>query len=284
MSEPVTVPTGQLLLIDFASTPARLCRLAPQILSRHLAEAGVGDAEISLAPKASEARLRAFRLYTPVARALFLGPPGDPPGSGTPSPGLIGVAEEWLHGEGGSGAELLALVFSAEVPLTWDSLRPVVDAALPGATYLPVIAATPGAQMASVVLGTFFGSGVSLNIAGKKWPFRQVAARMRNLSLALRTRAAELPELTWAGVTASAESWSLYMPDSTAWTEDDVGPVWYQLLPAAQLDRLGGPPVGAVRLAGGRYELTIGEPEQWVPGHPAGDAVRAHARRLLGAR
>jgi hypothetical protein len=72
VSEPVTVPAGQLLLIDFASTPARLCRLAPQILSRHLAKAGVGDAEIGLAPKASEARLRAFRLYTPVARARCL--------------------------------------------------------------------------------------------------------------------------------------------------------------------------------------------------------------------
>jgi hypothetical protein len=49
-----------------------------------------------------------------------------------------------------------------------ESLRPVVDAALPGAAYLPVISAIPGKQMASAVLGSLFGSGIWLNIAGKK--------------------------------------------------------------------------------------------------------------------
>lgn len=35
------------------------------------------------------------------------------------------------------------------------------------------------------------------------------------------------------------------------------------------------------RQPGGRIELTIGEPEQWVPGHPGHDAVRQQARRVL---
>lgn len=33
--------------------------------------------------------------------------------------------------------------------------------------------------------------------------------------------------------------------------------------------------------SGAGIELTIGEPEQWVPGHPGHDAVRQQARRVL---
>jgi hypothetical protein len=34
-------------------------------------------------------------------------------------------------------------------------------------------------------------------------------------------------------------------------------------------------------LPSGRFELTIGEPEQWVPGHRDHDAIRARARHIL---
>jgi len=40
-------------------------------------------------------------------------------------------------------------------------------------------------------------------------------------------------------------------------------------------NRLGSPVVP------GRFELTIGEPEQWVPGHWDHKAVRARARHIL---
>jgi hypothetical protein len=63
--------------------------------------------------------------------------------------------------------------------------------------------------------------------------------------------------------------------------ESEAGPMWYQVLSGTQLARLGGPPPGAAELAGGRFELTIGEPEQWVPGHRDHDAIRARARYLL---
>jgi hypothetical protein len=47
---PVTIPGGQLLMIDYSSTPLRLCCETPGILSRHLAAAGVRDARINLPP------------------------------------------------------------------------------------------------------------------------------------------------------------------------------------------------------------------------------------------
>jgi len=63
--------------------------------------------------------------------------------------------------------------------------------------------------------------------------------------------------------------------------EFGAGPMWYQVLSRAQLERLRGLPPGAVELASGRFELTIGEPEQWVSGHRDHKAVRARARHIL---
>ena len=88
----------------------------------------------------------------------------------------------------------------------------------------------------------------------------------------------------WAGVTAQANPsppFRLHLPNPAVESEFDAGPMWYQVLSQAQLERLGGLPPGAVELAAGRFELTIGEPEQWVPGHRDHDAARARARHIL---
>jgi hypothetical protein len=283
VSDPVTLPDGQLLMIDFASTPSRLCREAPGILARHLEEAGVRDAEIGLAPRVSNARMAAIQSYSPVARALLLGVSGTPRpgGKDVPPPALISLGEEWLRGQQQPRTELMTLIISTEVSLTWETLRPVADAALPSGNAIPVLAIDAGSTMTSVLLGEFFGHGVALNIAGKKWGFRQVASRMRSQRNLIRTRASVLSELAWAGVTASGQGMDLIFPDATAWGEADLGPMWYQMLSEAQLRRLGAPPPDAAELPGGRFELTIGEPEQWVPGHPQRDAIRAHARRIF---
>jgi hypothetical protein len=57
--------------------------------------------------------------------------------------------------------------------------------------------------------------------------------------------------------------------------------MWYQILTEEQLRYLGGVPAGGVVLPDGRAELTVGEPDQWIPGHPDHEAVRAQARELL---
>jgi hypothetical protein len=64
----------------------------------------------------------------------------------------------------------------------------------------------------------------------------------------------------------------------------DPSPLWFQILTAEQVRALGGPPPGSVPLPDGRAELTVGEPEEWVPGHPRHEAVRARARELLSPR
>jgi hypothetical protein len=55
------------------------------------------------------------------------------------------------------------------------------------------------------------------------------------------------------------------------------------VLSPGHLDRLGGSPPAAEPLGGGRVGLTVGEPEQWLPGNPDGAGVRARARELLAA-
>jgi hypothetical protein len=86
------------------------------------------------------------------------------------------------------------------------------------------------------------------------------------------------PFLVWAGAMALPRTWYLTMAGEPP---DEIrnGPMWYQLLSKDRLHRLGGPPPGAVLLPGGRVELTIGEPEQWLPGHPEHAVVLA---RLSG--
>jgi hypothetical protein len=93
---PVTIPGGQLLMIDYSSTPPRLCCETPGILARHLAAAGVRDAQIDLAPTLNEQRYGIVGSLTPVARAGIRAPwpctpmtgswrvCRSPPGSSTP--------------------------------------------------------------------------------------------------------------------------------------------------------------------------------------------------------
>jgi hypothetical protein len=58
---------------------------------------------------------------------------------------------------------------------------------------------------------------------------------------------------------------------------------WYQVLTAGHLDRLGGLPAGARVLREGVAELTLGSPEQWLPGHPDAPTLRTEGRALLSA-
>ena len=88
----------------------------------------------------------------------------------------------------------------------------------------------------------------------------------------------------WAGVTshtAMPHTQNVYRPGRAMQDEFGAGPMWYQVLSRTQLERLRGLPPGAAELASGRFELTIGEPEQWVPGHQDHKAIRARARHIL---
>ncbi len=284
VAAPVTIPGGQLLVIDYSSTPQRMSRLTPAILMVHLQSAGVQDAQISLAPELSEQRYGILGSFTPVARGGIRAPVGRYPSGGflqvPPAARLLDVATGWLRGQYAPGMELLDLVIATGVPVTWDNLRPVVERVLRSGGYTTLIVSDLATRAATAVLGTFADRGISLAAAGVGWSPDRVADQMRDLRSRIRGIATEVG---WAGVTSHAASRrapNVYVP-KVAQDESEAGPMWYQVLSPAQLERLGGPPPGAEQMPDGRFELTIGEPEQWVPGHRDHDAIRARARYIL---
>jgi hypothetical protein len=287
ISGPVTIPVGQLLMIDYSDTPSKLCAQTPVILTRHLEAAGVRNARIGLAPELSEERYAFLGSLTPLAWA-GLRVDATPYQTGRfesvqLAPRLIGVASQWLRSQRPPEMELLNLVISTPVPVDWDSIQPVVTGVLGSGGYTTLIASDFSTRAAVAVLGDFRETGVTLRAAGADRNAEWIAARMREQREVIRATAADVG---WAGVTSHpnpSPTATLDLPDLTISTELDAGPMWYQVLSAPQLGRLGGPPPGAVALPGDRYELTIGEPEQWVPGHPDHDAIRAEARRLFPA-
>jgi hypothetical protein len=285
VADPVTIPGGQLLMIDYSSTPPRLCRQTPGILLRHLEAARVRNAQIGLAPRLSGRKNRVLGSLTPVAWArLRADVPPHPDGGLAAVPHaqrLIDVATGWLRGQSRPGMELLGLVISAGVPLTWDAVAPVVSDVLASGGYTTLVASDFRARAAVAVLGDLALTGVSLRAASAPPAVEQVAAAMRGQRDVIR---AAVAEVGWAGVTAyrnPSPSSRLAAPDLAVRDEFGAGPMWYQVLSPAQLERLRALPPGAVELASGRFELTIGEPEQWVPGHRDHDAVRARARYIL---
>jgi hypothetical protein len=92
VATPVAIPGGQLLVIDYSSTPQRMSRLTPAILMVHLHAVGVQDAQISLAPELSEQRYGILGSFTPVARGGMRAPVGRYPPGGScgyrPPPGF----------------------------------------------------------------------------------------------------------------------------------------------------------------------------------------------------
>jgi hypothetical protein len=283
---PVTIPGGQLLMIDYSSTPPRLCCETPGILARHLAAAGVRDAQIDLAPTLSEQRYGIVGSLTPVARAGIRAPvapyPGDGFLAGVPlASRLIDTATQWLRGQYHAGMELLDLIISTGVPVTWDNLRPVAESVLASRGETTLIVSDLATRAAAAALGACGHTGISLGVAGPDPAPERVAGHMRSLRAVIRGIAADVG---WAGVTSHAampHTQNVYRPGRAMQDEFGAGPMWYQVLSRAQLERLRGLPPGAAEVAPGRFELTIGEPEQWVPGHRDHTAVRARARHIL---
>lgn len=283
VGEPVPVPGGVLMMIDFANTPPVAAREAPATLARHLEAAGVADAEISVARQLSNARFEILGALSPVARAWLRPPlPRFPPigltGLRVPDR-LVTAAADWLRAQARPDAELTGLIASIAVPLTWESLQPVAAGVLATGSQLTVIATDFRGTASAITLGVLFQTGVSLAAAGGD--SNQVTDWMRGQRELISSLAAEIG---WAGVAAHASSpYPVYLPPDGPGSPEDTqpGPLWYQVLPAADLARAGRTIPGAVDVAGGRVEITIGEPGQWLPGHPDHDRILARARDLL---
>lgn len=281
--EPIRVPNGHLLIMDTGATPPRAAATIPEVLADHLRRARVEDARIGVMPQIGQRYSVIFDTFAPTATALLAGPPEPPGGAELPllDQWLVDTALGWLHAHRPDGLPPLMLIGSAEAQLDWDGVRTAVDDALRAALTVVVLATDFETVGASAVLGDLLGTGIALHASGRRsaTDLREVMIRQRALIRDLAGR--DRPR--WAGVTAQADArWTVM--GNAADDEESFEPMWYQLLSTDRVRRLGGPPPGAVELADGRVELTVGEPEQWIPGHPGRDTVLASARHALAGR
>jgi len=278
---PIPVPGGGILQIHAGNTPPEM-RIGeiPRLLAQSLELAGITDATVGPAP-AMGTRYEVLGSLGPAVRTVLCGPPPLPGGDkrGVPS-ALIDIAVEWLRGEFQPGWELQALLIAAEIPVTWENLRSVIDGGLRALMSVSVIAADFTASGAAIELGECLGTGVAMSAARAGWTTAEITSHMLQMREELRGHA-QRPELWLASVTAAPDDRSLRHAGLTNWSEDFHHLAWYQILSPERLRLLGGPPPGSAELPGGRVELTVGGPEQWLPGHPDHEAVRDRAAQLL---
>lgn len=282
---PVPVPGGCVLIIHAGNTPPEMdIGAIPRLLSGHLESAGITEAEVRPAPLMGE-RYGNLGVLEPVVRTVLCGPP--PPAGRREAvlhPELTGIALEWLRAESQPGWEPRALLSGAEVPVSWDMLSPAIAGGLKGLPTVTAVATDFASGAAAIVAGECLGSGVAMAAARAGRPARETAAAMRQARELVRAHA-RLPRLWLASVTAEPASGNygaaLLLNRLMNWHEDFLHAAWYQLLSPERLRLLGGPPPGAAELPGGRIELTVGEPEQWIAGHPDYHSVRERAARLL---
>jgi hypothetical protein len=279
---PIRAPGGSLLMLHAGNiAPEMNIRDIPGILVRRLEEAGITDAKVTRARQITS-RYQTLESFGPLARAVICGPGRLGPGHPTPSlkPELMSVAEAWLRAKAPPGWELLALLISAEIPVTFETLGPVVLGGLKGLGCVSAITSDFASGAAGIVLGQCLGQGIALSEHLAEWGAADIAAGMRDLRDLVRSHA-QSPQMSWAYVTAEPENRYLWLDEGMHPDEWRVDAHWYQVLSAERLGLIGGPPRGSVELPGGRIELTVGEPEQWIPGHPDRDAVQEQARGLL---
>jgi hypothetical protein len=280
----VPLPDGPAVVVDVGAMPPAVLRDLPRVLVDRLAGAGVTDA-VLVRPPNSVWRYEPLRELAPAARALLRARPRD----GVPgAAALLDAAAEWLGGEGHE-APLRGLILSVEVD---------VEPAAVGEVIGPVLAAgSPAVLVRTGFAGTAAAAALDSKSDGRAEAAFTLAGEAGAAALhrqrdVIRSHAADL---VWAGITIEPDANGLLW--TRWWDRDDGGSarptvdglsdilvpdaMWCQVLSAGHIERLGGPPPGAVEVTPGRFELTVGEPDQWRPGHPDRDEVRAAGRELV---
>lgn len=300
VSGPIGLPDGFLLMVDLGSTPAALVARVLNLLVQRLSEAGVRDAWIGAGRRLGD-RYAAILGFGPAARAWLRGPLGRPFGhsDGRPPHWLRAIAIRWLAEHHPPGTGPIGVVVSVERPSSWPALD--ADLAWTLETGWPVAALASDFATAAAGLAVDGGPrdtqpAASLTAAGAAWTAGEVARELASQRDLIRAHA---DALVWAGASVALDARGLL---TVAWSDEQPGQapasgrrpdvrrladllvpdgMWYQLLGEGHLARLGGPPAGGRRLGADRVELTVGEPQQWMPGHPDRPAVQARARELL---
>jgi hypothetical protein len=298
LSPLIPVPDGQLMIVDFGRVPPATVRAVPELVARHLTDGGIRDAVVDTPQRIGD-RYATVTAFAPSARAWLRGPLGVPFGpAARDAPGyLLDLVVEWVRGEQ-PATQPIGVIVSAELALAWSTVSAALSPALATGSSVAVVASDfRTSAVAGAVQGRFGGTvpQASLTVAGPGWQPAAFVAAMARQRDALRAHAGRL---LWAGVTVSPDARDTL---SAVWNdrEPPAGPginrppgdrladvlvpdgMWYQILSPGHIARLSGPPPEAATLPDGRVELTIGAPEQWLPGHPDRPAVVARARELL---
>ena len=279
VSEPIPTPDGPMLLLDMEDVPLEELRTIPDLAVNRLVAAGIENAVVRQ-PALNDPRLEAVYTWTPAVRCWLRGR--------TDVAALFEAADTWLRDRAPADAAWFQYTVGALFPLAPDQARPAVQALVDAhdeATALVTDFAT-----SAHTINVQHRSHLTLPQAALSVVGTPAVAELHDLREFVRAHA---EHVVWAGVGAEPDardlitsnyndrtSSHLHDPDLVA---DLLVPdgLWFQLLTAGHLDRLGGPPPGAVELAPGVVELTVGEPEQWLPGHPDQFAIRQYARELL---
>ncbi|MBK0866943.1 MAG: hypothetical protein IJH84_25565 [Saccharopolyspora sp.] len=278
VSEPMRSPIGSLIMVDFGEDlPLSERERTPDLLAHRLDEHGVTDAEIGPAPAIGD-RYTALDAFSPIARGWLRGRagPDSPRVADRPGAEVVDLALRWLPSDQDEH-QLLGVFGSAEVELARQDLAAAVEAKLRtdgGMTLLSTDFSTGGF---AVGMGDFFRHGATIGAAG---PAVDVPEALRAQRELIRAGSGAL---AWgcAGIAERDRLFPYAHPHQASAKVRPTRPLWYQLLSEELLAALGGPPEGSRMLPDGRVELTIGEPEQWLPGHPDGAAMLRRARELL---
>ncbi|MFG1606107.1 hypothetical protein [Actinoplanes sp. NPDC049265] len=254
LSPVIALPGAYLLVVDFGSLPAEPVLTVPSLLGGWLRDGGVDDAEVGLG---RPGRLGELEGYGPAARAYLRG------GSAVPVDPVL----DWL-GDG----DLTLLVYGVEAHVPAGEVRPAVDRIPADRT---LVSGDPGVSLRAATLAgpvsAIGADAAALVAAGRDAAPVEVAAQMRAMREVLRRHTGALDR---AGVLAEPHTRRVLFPGTG---DGAIGPAWWQYFSAGAIRRRGGVPDGATTRPDGGVELTVGVPEQWLPGHPDGPAVRAAA-------
>lgn len=280
---PIPTPEGPMLLLDLADTPVEDLPAIPELVVLRLTEAGARTAEVRVPPERIH-ELEAVEGWAPAARCWLRGR--------GPTAALLDAGRAWLGERAPADAPWFQWSSGAMFPVTARQAGPAADSLLRAGYEATLLVSDfrAGGRALSVLAPSFGGPAqAALGAAGAGIEAPAEMYRAREL---VRARAGEL---CWAGVGVEPDARDLL---GVTWNDrtgarrqdprlvsDQLVPdgLWYQLLTAGHLARLGGAPPGAVELAPGVVELTVGEAAQWLPGHPQRDRVRARSRELLAA-
>ncbi|WP_460533690.1 hypothetical protein [Flindersiella endophytica] len=270
ISDPVRIPGGRLIHIDFHDLPASYRIRLPEALTDVLAGHGITDALVEAPARLGDRYLNLDR-FTPLVRTWLHDPrpEGAPRFTTRPSEALVEVALAWLREARQEQDQLIAVAGSGvEIPLSWSTLHAVVDDLLGSPSGRPtrvMLLSTDFADRAfAAELGTLNGYGVLLTEGRSDWTRDSLAAHLRRRRELIRELA---HGLEWAGVMLDYTAFQgrvLTCPHQFIGPDHLAAPLWYQLLSSALVRQLGGVPEGGVPCPGGGAELTVGEPESWI--------------------